>query len=85
MKISDKAQETSFPIAELKVEKKKCISYLIVEIITPACRISVQIMLGIEAEKEIIKILLSNSTISRRIINISEDIEKRVIELIKIC
>lgn len=42
-------------------------------------------MLGIEAEKEIIKILLSNSTISRRIINISEDIEKRVIELIKIC
>jgi hypothetical protein len=36
----------------------------------PACRIMVNIMLGVEAEKEIIKIPLSDSTISRRIINI---------------
>ncbi|XP_025419701.1 zinc finger BED domain-containing protein 5-like [Sipha flava] len=40
-------------------------------------------MLGVEAEKEIIKIPLSDSTISRRIINISEDIEEQVIEVIK--
>jgi len=40
-------------------------------------------MLGAEAEKEIIKIPLSDSTISRRIINISEDIEEQVIEVIK--
>ncbi|XP_025420059.1 zinc finger BED domain-containing protein 5-like [Sipha flava] len=49
----------------------------------PACRIMVKTMLGVEAEKEIIKIPLSDSTISRRIINISEDIEKQVIEVIK--
>ncbi|VVC30814.1 WD40/YVTN repeat-like-containing domain,WD40 repeat,WD40-repeat-containing domain,WD40 repeat [Cinara cedri] len=41
-------------------------------------------MLGVKAEKEIIKIPLSDSTISRRIINISEDIEEQVIELVKI-
>ncbi|XP_022162439.1 zinc finger BED domain-containing protein 5-like [Myzus persicae] len=40
-------------------------------------------MLGVESEKEIIKIPLSDSTISRRIINISEDIEEQVIEVIK--
>ncbi|XP_060868637.1 SCAN domain-containing protein 3-like [Metopolophium dirhodum] len=40
-------------------------------------------MLGVEAEKEIIKIPLSDSTISRRIIHISEDIEEQVIEVIK--
>lgn len=40
-------------------------------------------MLGVEAEKEIIKIPLSDSTIRLRIINISEDIEERVIEVIK--
>lgn len=49
----------------------------------PACRIMVKTMLGIEAEKEIIKIPLSDSTISRRIINISEDIEEQVIENLK--
>jgi hypothetical protein len=49
----------------------------------PACRIMVKTMLGVEAEKEIIKIPLSDSTISRRIINISEDIEEQVIEVIK--
>ncbi|KAF0745905.1 zinc finger BED domain-containing protein 5-like [Aphis craccivora] len=49
----------------------------------PDCRIMVITMLGAEAEKEIIKIPLSDSTISRRIINISEDIEEQVIEVIK--
>jgi hypothetical protein len=49
----------------------------------PACRIMVKTMLGVEAEKEIIKIPLFDSTISRRIINISEDIEEQVIEVIK--
>ncbi|XP_025425345.1 zinc finger BED domain-containing protein 5-like [Sipha flava] len=49
----------------------------------PACRIMVKTMLGVEAEKEIIKIPLDDSTISRRIINISEDIEEQVIEVIK--
>jgi len=40
-------------------------------------------MLGVEAEKEIIKISLSDNTISHRIINISDDIEEQVIEVIK--
>ncbi|VVC40954.1 Glycoside hydrolase superfamily [Cinara cedri] len=45
----------------------------------PACRIIVKTMLGVEAEKEIIKIPLSDSTMSRRIINVSEDIEKQTL------
>jgi DNA-binding transcriptional regulator WhiA len=49
----------------------------------PACRIMVKTLLGVEAEKEIIKIPLSDSTISHRIINILEDIEEQVIEVIK--
>ncbi|XP_025407812.1 protein FAM200A-like [Sipha flava] len=83
VKISDKAQEASFRIAQLIAQKKKK-SHLIAEsLIMPPCRIMVKTMLRVEAEKEIIKIPLSDSTISRRIINISEDIEEQVIEVIK--
>lgn len=82
MKISDKAQEASFRIAQLIAQKKK--SHLIAEsLIMPACRIMVKTMLGVEAEKEIITIPLSDSKISRRIINISEDIEEQDNEVIK--
>ncbi|XP_022177125.1 protein ZBED8-like [Myzus persicae] len=40
-------------------------------------------MSGVEAEKEIIKMSVSDSTICRRNINSSEDIEEQVIEVIK--
>lgn len=41
----------------------------------------VNTMLRVKEEKEIIKIPLFDSTISRRICDISEDIEEQVIEL----
>lgn len=48
----------------------------------PACRIMVETVRN-RSRKRIIKIPLSDITVSRRIINISEDIEEHVIEVIK--
>jgi len=82
IKISDKAQEASFYVAELVAKEMK--AHTIAEsLILPACQAIVKTMFGDEAEKEIKKIPLSNSTISRRITAMSEDIETNVIDKLK--
>jgi len=77
--VSDKAQEASFLVAELVAKEMK--PHTIAEsLILPALQAVTRLMLGAEAEKEITKIPLSNSTISRRITVMSKDIEENVQE-----
>ena len=52
-------------------------------LILPACQAIVKTMFGDEAEKEIKIIPLSDNTISRRISDMSEDIEANVIDKLK--
>ncbi|XP_063587861.1 zinc finger MYM-type protein 6-like [Penaeus indicus] len=53
------------------------------EIIGPACNIIVETMLGQEAKDQVSKVPLSNNTISRRISEMSVNINEKVIEKIK--
>jgi len=66
-KISDKAQETSYAMAEIVAKKMK--SHTIAEtVILPACREMVRIMFGEDAVSVINKIPLSDNTISIRLL-----------------
>ncbi|XP_025424093.1 zinc finger BED domain-containing protein 5-like [Sipha flava] len=77
--IPNKKLEASYKVAELIVENKK--PHTINEsLILPACSEIVRIMFGNEAEAEIKKIPLSNNTIRRCVQDMSEDIEKNVVE-----
>lgn len=79
VKISDKAQLASYKVAELIAVKLK--SHTIAEsLILPACCEIVKIMFGDKAKKEIMKIPHSNDTIKNRIKNMSDDIEKTVVD-----
>lgn len=83
MTISDKCQEASYHVAELIAKKMK--PHTIAEnLVLPACRQIVKTLFGVEAEKEVLKIPLSDNTISRRIEHMSEDIEAQVIEKLRI-
>ncbi|XP_068227309.1 zinc finger MYM-type protein 6-like [Palaemon carinicauda] len=53
------------------------------EIIGPTCNIIVETMLGKEAQEQISKVPLSNNTISRRISEMSTDINEEVVKQIK--
>ncbi len=80
--ISDKAQEASYLVAELVAKEMK--AHTIAEsLILPACQAIVKAMFGDEAQKEVAKIPLSNNTISRRISDMSIDIEMNVIDKLK--
>ncbi|XP_063785805.1 zinc finger BED domain-containing protein 5-like [Pseudophryne corroboree] len=80
--VSDKAQEASYAVAEIVAKKMK--SHTIAEsVILPACCKIVNIMFGEKYEQEILKIPLSDNTISRRILDMSEDVESQVITKIK--
>ncbi len=80
--VSDKAQEASFIVAELVAKEMK--PHTIAEsLILPALQAVTRIMLGVEAENEIKKVPLSDSTISRRITAMSKDIEENVEEKLK--
>jgi len=80
--ISDKAQEASFLVAELVAKEMK--PHTVAEsLILPACRAIVRTMFGEEAEREVQKIPLSDSTISRRISEMSSDVESNVIDKLK--
>lgn len=80
--VSEKAQEASYVVAELIAKKMK--SHTTAEsIILPACCEIVKIMFGEDSEKEIRKIPLSDNTISRRIEDMSKDVEDQVIEKLK--
>ena len=81
-KVSDKAQEASYLVAELVAKEMK--AHTIAEsLILPACQVIVRTMLGSEAEGVINKIPLSDNTISRRISDMSNDIEANVIDKLK--
>lgn len=72
--VSDKAQEASYLVAELVAKNMK--SHTIAEtLIMPACKIIVRTMLGKEAENVVDKIPISDNTISRRINDMSHDID----------
>ena len=51
-------------------------------LILPACKEIVKSMLGEIAEKEVFRVPLSNNTISRRIDDMSFDIQKHVSEIL---
>ncbi|CAI9721398.1 Hypothetical predicted protein [Octopus vulgaris] len=73
-KLSDKGQEASYAVAEIVARKMK--SHTIAEtVILPACQEIVRIMFGEDAVSELNKIPLSDNIISRRIQDISGDIE----------
>lgn len=76
--MSEKAQLASYQVAEIIALKSK--SHVLAEsLILPACKKMVKIMLGDKAEQEISRIPLSNNTIQRRILDLSDNIEESVI------
>ena len=73
-KVNERALKASCHVAELVAKSKK--SHTVAEqLILPACKTIVTEMLGPEAAKEIAKVPLSNNAISRRINEMSADIE----------
>jgi hypothetical protein len=64
--ISEKAQETSYLVAELTTQYMK--SHTTAESLTmPACKIILTKMTGQEAEREIDKVSVFDNTVSRRV------------------
>ena len=77
--VSDNAQLTSYKIAELLAKKKK--THTDAErVILPALEIVVNSMINTEAAAKIKLILLSAETISRRIKEMSQDIDDQLRE-----
>ena len=73
-RLSDKAQEASYAVAEIVASKMK--SHTIAEsVILPACKQIVKIIFGEDAVSELSKIPVSDNTISRRIEDLLENIE----------
>ncbi|XP_068212526.1 zinc finger BED domain-containing protein 5-like [Palaemon carinicauda] len=82
VKVADKAQEASYLVAELVVKSMK--PHTIAEtLILPAFNAIVKTMFESEAEKEVRKIPVSDSTIGRRIHDMSADIEETVCTSVK--
>ncbi|XP_068224197.1 SCAN domain-containing protein 3-like, partial [Palaemon carinicauda] len=82
VKVADKAQEASYLVVELVVKSMK--PHTIAEtLILPAISAIVKTMFESEAEKEVRKIPISESTISRRIHDMSADIEETVCTSVK--
>jgi hypothetical protein len=77
--IAEKEQVTSFKVAEM-IAMKMHPHTIAEDLISPACKEIVKSMLGEGAEKEISVIPLSNDTISRRIDDMSSDIQRNVVE-----
>ena len=80
-RVNERALKASYHVAELVAKSKK--SHTVAEqLILPACKAIVNEMLGPEAAKEITKVPLSDNTISRRIDEMSADIESVVLNKI---
>ncbi|XP_067129659.1 SCAN domain-containing protein 3-like [Centruroides vittatus] len=82
-KTSDKAQKASYVIANMLVKSKKPHS-LAETLILLVCKEVVKIMISQEAAKEIEKIPASTDTTSRRINDISSDIQSTLIENLRL-
>jgi hypothetical protein len=80
--VSEKAQEASYLVAELVAQKLKRRTAA-ESLIMPACKIIVKTMTGKEAESEVDKVPVSNNTISRRVDDMSHDIEDVLSEILK--
>ena len=79
---SSKYQQASYLVADIIA--KNCKPHTDAEkVILPACRAIVRTLFGEEMEKEINKVPLSDNTISRRISDMSTEIEKTVIASVK--
>uniref|UniRef100_A0A674MRG2 Uncharacterized protein n=1 Tax=Takifugu rubripes TaxID=31033 RepID=A0A674MRG2_TAKRU len=82
-KVNERALKASYHVAELVAKSKK--SHTVAgKGILPACKAIVNEMLGPVAAKEIAKVPLSDNTISRRIDEMSADIESVVLDKIRI-
>ena len=81
--MSEKAQVTSYEIAELIAVKLKPHN-LAVELILPACHKIVKIMIGGSADIDICKIPLSNDTNYARIKDMSQNIEQNTVKTLEI-
>lgn len=82
--VSKNAQEASYMVAEI-IAKAKDPHTIAEKTIMPSCIAMVKKMLGPQAAKEISKVPLSNSTIARRINDMSADIEEVVFDKIRQC
>ena len=83
LKINEKALKASFQVAELVVKSIKPHS-IEESLILPACKAIVKEILGPDAVGGVTKVSLSDNTISRRIDDMSVDIETIVFEKIRI-
>ena len=82
-KVNVRALKASYHVAELVAKSKK--SRTVAEqLILPTCKAIVTEMLGPEGAKEIAKVPLTDNTISRRINEMSADIESVVLDKIRI-
>ena len=79
LKVPEKALIASYKVAQLIAKRKKAHTEAEV-LIAPALAIIVETMLGSEAAKKIRTVPLSDSTISRRIEEISSDLQDQVCE-----
>jgi len=82
MTVSERAQLALYEVAEIIALKSN--SHVLAEsVILPACQKIVKVILGDKAEQDISKIPLSNSTIQKIIINLSDNIEQSVMAELK--
>ncbi|XP_066943480.1 protein FAM200A-like [Macrobrachium rosenbergii] len=80
--VSEKAQEASYLVAELVAKKMK--SHTIAEgLIMLAFKIIVKTMVGEEAVREISKVPVSDTTVSRRVDDMSRNISDILSEILK--
>ncbi len=80
--ISDKAKEASYLVAELVAKKMK--NHTIAEsLIMPACKITVRAMLGEEGGCELSKVLVSDTTSSRRVDDLPNNISGILSEILQ--
>ena len=76
--VSKTAQLASYEVAEIIALSSK--SHVLAEsVILPTCKRMVKSMLGDKAKQEISKIPLSNNTLQRRILDLSDNIEENLI------